>query len=434
MSTSTLSRTEIAAASALLPMAAKPGLLDGLLRRFARAKLQAQGLPLLILEAGQPVVTPPAGTRFPVVVRVNDPRFWRLLALDGTNGAAEGFELGWWETDDLVGLVRLMSRAMEATCRIDGGLARVLMPLARLAHRLRPNTRRGARDNIAAHYDLSNDFFKLWLDPSMMYSSALYPTPDATLAEAQAHKLDRLCDLLDLQPGQTLCEIGSGWGALAMHAARRGAQVTTVTISRAQFDLAVERIRDAGLTGLVEVRLCDYRDLTGTWDKVVSVEMVEAIGHQQYPTYMKTISRLLKPGGCAALQAITIREQHYTRARDDADFIKRRIFPGSCIPSIQVLVEAAGRHSDLNLVGMYDLAPHYARTLGDWLQAVRLRRPEILALGFDERFLRRWEFYLAYCAGGFAERAIGCAHMLFAKPGWRDAEQAALIGTAGWEA
>ncbi len=433
MSTQTLSRPVIAQAVTSPPVATKPSFIDGLLRRFTRAKLQALGLPLLILENGQVAVAPPAGTSSPVVVRVNDPRFWRLVALDGTNGSAEGFEQGWWETDDLVGLVRLMSRAMEATCRVDGGLGRVLMPLARLAHRLRPNTRSGARANIAAHYDLSNEFFKLWLDPSMMYSCALYPTPDATLAEAQTHKLDRICDLLDLQPGQTLCEIGSGWGALAMHAARRGAQVTTVTISRAQFDLAVERIRDADLTGQVEVRLCDYRDLTGTWDKVVSVEMVEAIGHQQYPTYMKTISRLLKPGGCAALQAITIREQHYARARDEADFIKRRIFPGSCIPSIQALITAAGRHSDLNLVAMYDMAPHYSRTLGDWLQAVRLRRPEILALGFDERFLRRWEFYLAYCAGGFAERAIGCAHLLFAKPGWRDAEQEGLIGKAGWE-
>jgi cyclopropane-fatty-acyl-phospholipid synthase len=296
-------------------------------------------------------------------------------------------------------------------------------------HAFNRNTRSGSRRNIAAHYDLGNDFYRLWLDETMMYSSALFTRHDMTLHEAQIAKLDRLCDLLELQANDHLLEIGTGWGGLALHLAKRtGCRVTTTTISRQQYELATKRIAAAGLADRVQVLLSDYRDLTGTYDKVVSVEMIEAVGHHYYDTYFGAITRLLKPHGLAVIQAITITEQQYATAIREVDFIQRYVFPGSNIPSLGAITRAISRSGDLNLVGMEDLAPHYARTLQCWRDGFRSNLPAVRAQGFDERFIRLWEFYLAYCEGGFAERAIGVAHLRLARSGWRHGYQRRLDG------
>ena len=402
-----------------------------LVRSIVLNRLRTLDLPLEMREFGNLVLSSTAVN--PCRVWITDTRFWAAIALDGSNGSGDAYGEGWWTTDDRTGLVRMLARHAEALSRLDGGLGKMLMPVFRLANRARRNTKDGARENIQAHYDLGNAFFRRWLDPTMTYSSAYFATPQTALDQAQVAKIDRLLDRVELRAGEHLVEIGTGWGELALRAAERGAQVTTVTISKEQHQFATERVVAAGLAGRIDVRLCDYRDLTGTYDKLVSVEMIEAVGREFYPTYFRTLSTLLKPGGLAAIQAITIRDQLFHKAARESDFIKRRIFPGCCIPSIEALVGAARRHSDLNLVQLEDFGPHYARTLELWRTTLKAQSSELLALGYDERFQRLWEFYLSYCAGGFAERALGVAHLVFAKPGWRAADHEALVGRAAWE-
>ena len=402
-----------------------------LLRSIVLRRLNTLDLPLELHEHGAVVLASTAAN--PCRVWITDVRFWAAIALDGSNGSGDAYGEGWWTTDDLTGLVRMLARHAEALSRLDGGLGKMLMPLFRLANRARRNTKDGARENIQAHYDLGNAFFCRWLDPTMTYSSAWFTSPTAALGEAQVAKIERLLDRVELRAGEHLVEIGTGWGELALRAAARGARVTTVTISDEQHRLATRRVAEAGLAERIDVRLCDYRDLTGTYDKLVSVEMIEAVGREFYPAYFKTLSTLLKPGGLAAIQAITIRDQLFHKAARESDFIKRRIFPGCCIPSIEILVGAARRHSDLNLVQLEDFAPHYARTLELWRSTMKSQAPELRGLGYDDRFQRLWEFYLSYCAGGVAERALGVAHLVFAKPGWRAADHQALVGPAAWE-
>ncbi len=422
------------------PLHAPANWLDRLARRLVLGRLADVQWPLEIREsgAGGESVVHGAGRDAAIRMTVLDGRFWRAVLIDGTNGAADAYTAGWWTTNDLSGLVRLLCRFAPVMRSVDGGLGALLMPFHMLRHQLRPNTRDGARDNIHAHYDLGNAFFRRWLDPTMLYSSAWFNDATEPLIAAQQRKLDHLFDALDLQPGEHLVEIGTGWGELALRAAQaRGARVTTVTISTEQHRLASERIAAAGLAERVSVRLMDYRDLpsalTGPADKLVSVEMVEAIGHRQYGTFFSTISRLLKPTGAAVIQAITIRDQEFARAARESDFIKRHIFPGSCIPSPTTLLAAATRASDLNLVRFQDFAPHYALTLERWREAFHRAADDLRRDGYDDRFQRQWDFYLAYCAGGFAERAIGVAHLLLAKPGWRSREHQRIAGRAPWE-
>jgi cyclopropane-fatty-acyl-phospholipid synthase len=287
-----------------------------------------------------------------------------------------------------------------------------------LLHALRRNTRRGARRNIEAHYDLGNDFYALFLDETMSYSCAIFERPDATLREASEAKIDRALRRLGLRPGMRLLEIGSGWGALAIRAARDfGCRVTTTTLSRQQHALATERVRAAGLGDRVEVLLEDYRDLRGTYDRLVSIEMIEAVGWEYYERFFRACADRLAPDGLALVQSITIRDREFERAKREVDFIKKHVFPGGCIPSVAALVDAAGRGGDLGLVGFEEIGLHYATTLRHWRERFLGRRAEARALGHDERFLRLWEYYLAYCEGGFLERAIGNAQLLFAKPG-----------------
>ena len=352
-----------------------------------------------------------------VRLRVLDPEFWTSVALRGSVGVGESYGRGEWECDDLVSLVRIFVRNAETLAGLEGGLARLSLPLLKLAHRMRPNSREGAQRNIAAHYDLGNAFFERMLDPTMMYSSGIYPDASSDLHTAQLTKLERICEKLDLRESDHLVEIGTGWGGMAEYAAKhRGCRVTTTTISQAQYELASERIRRAGLSDRVTVLKRDYRDLEGTYDKLVSIEMVEAIGREQYPVYLEKISRLLEPDGLALIQAITIRDDQFERAAAEVDFIKRHIFPGCCIPSVASLTQAMADRTDLRLAHFEDLTPHYARTLADWRENFELHREELAGEGYDEHFQRMWEWYLVYCEGGFLERVIHDVHFLFAKP------------------
>jgi len=349
-------------------------------------------------------------------IHVTDPRFFRAVAFGGAMGAASAYLFGWWKADDLVALVQVLVRNRAALEGLERGLARLTKPVRALAHALRRNTRGGSRRNIAAHYDLGNEFFQLFLDDTLAYSCGIFETPGASLHDASVAKFDRICRVLELSPKDHLLEIGTGWGGFAMHAAREyGCRVTTATISKQQEVLANQRIAEAGLSGRVTVVNRDYRDLDGTFDKLASIEMIEAVGHQYLDGFFRVCADRLKPDGLFALQAITIQDRFYHAALHEVDFIKAYIFPGSFIPSRAVLAESAA-FTDLTLVDLHDLTPHYAETLKHWRENFLSHRGDVLALGFDERFVRIWEYYFAYCEGGFRERVLGDAQMLFAKP------------------
>ncbi|MDZ4773039.1 MAG: cyclopropane-fatty-acyl-phospholipid synthase family protein [Planctomycetota bacterium] len=356
----------------------------------------------------------------PALVEVRDERFFGSIAHRGTVGAGESYALGWWTTDDLTAVVRAIARNEAALSGVETGMARLSRPILAIFHAFRRNTEKGSRANIAAHYDLSNEFFELFLDDTMMYSCGVFERPGATLREASVAKIDRICKKLELKAGDHLLEIGTGWGGFAIHAARTyGCRVTTTTISRAQHDLAAQRIRDAGLEGRITLLFEDYRRLSGTYDKLVSIEMIEAVGHRYYDDYFARCSKLLKPGGRMCIQAITIADQLYENAKRSVDFIQRYIFPGSCIPSVTALCTSMTKASELRLVGLDDIGTHYVETLMKWRDNLILRADDARKLGFTDEFLRLWDFYFCYCAGGFAERRIGTVHMLLERPASR---------------
>lgn len=346
-------------------------------------------------------------------------RFYRSVALGGSIGAAESYMRGEWRTPALTPLVQLLVRNRDLLDGMEQGLARLSAPLFHLYHRLRPNTATGARANIAAHYDLGNDFFALFLDELMMYSCAVFETPDTSLDAASRAKLKRICTKLNLNPTTHVLEIGTGWGGFACYAAEQhGCRVTTTTISREQHRLAEQRVVERGLQDRVTVLLQDYRDLTGSFDRLVSIEMIEAVGHQYYPAFFEVCKERLKPDGLMLLQGITIEEHRYARALREVDFIQRYIFPGSCIPSVSALMSAVARSSDLRLIHLEDIGQHYAETMRHWRLRFMSHLDEVRAQGFPEEFIRRWEFYLCYCEGGFRERSISDVHMLLARPGY----------------
>jgi cyclopropane-fatty-acyl-phospholipid synthase len=350
-------------------------------------------------------------------IRVNDPAFYVQTALNGSVGAGEAYMDGHWDCDELVPLIRMLVRNRDRLDAMEIGTARVGGMAMKLWHTLARNTRAGSRKNIAAHYDLGNDLFALFLDRNLMYSSALYNSADDALDVAATRKLDRICRKLALGVHDHVVEIGTGWGGFALHAATHyGCRVTTTTISQEQFDLASERIAAAGLSGRIRVLLEDYRELKGRFDRVVSIEMIEAIGHQYLDTYFRKVGGLLQDNGAALIQAITIEDRRYAQALKAVDFIKRHIFPGSFIPSISVMLASVARSSDMTLSNLEDMGPSYALTLKAWRERFLERRSEVLALGYPERFIRMWEFYFAYCEGGFRERSIGVAQMLFTRP------------------
>lgn len=353
-------------------------------------------------------------------IRIRDAGFYSRTVFGGSVGAAEAYMDGLWDCDDLVTLVRILLRNLDAMDSLEGGVARLTAPLRRLLHRLNDNDPGGSRRNIAAHYDLGNDFYRLFLDPTMAYSCGVFPRRESTMEEASVAKFDRICRKLGLSPRTDLLEIGTGWGGFAIHAAREyGCRVTTTTISARQHDLAAERIRDAGLEGRITLLGQDYRELRGSFDRLVSIEMIEAVGDRHLPAFFRVCGERLKPDGMALIQAITVPDRIYERYVRTPDFISRHIFPGGCCPSMAAMARAASSATDLRLTALEDLTPHYARTLREWRAAFHANLPAVRALGYDERFVRMWDYYLAYCEGGFAEQYNGLLQLLYAKPGCR---------------
>lgn len=350
-------------------------------------------------------------------ITVLDARFYGEIAFGGSIGAGEAYMLGYWNAENLTDVIRLMCLNQSVMDTLEGGYQWLNKPAMKLLHWLNSNTTEGSRKNIAAHYDLGNDMFSLFLDPTMMYSSAMFNAHTTSLQAASELKLKTICDKLALKEADHVVEIGTGWGGFAIYAATHyGCKVTTTTISTQQYSLAKERVKAAGLEDKITVLLEDYRNLTGVFDKLVSIEMIEAVGHRFFDTYFAQVSALLKPDGLALIQAITIVDQRYESAKTSVDFIQRYIFPGSCIPSNTALLNSVTSVSDLRLFDLEDIGPHYATTLRMWRENFFANIQGIRDLGYSEEFIKMWEFYLCYCEGGFAERALGDVHLLLTKP------------------
>jgi cyclopropane-fatty-acyl-phospholipid synthase len=397
----------------------------GILNRLARSVVlkslaQIRQGHLIFIDRDDRLEFGAADRELAATVRIHHPDFFRRVAFGGTIAAGETYMDGLWSCSDLTALVRIMVRNQEAQQQLEGGLARLAVPLQRLLHRLNDNTPKGSRRNIAAHYDLGNDFYELFLDPTMAYSCGIFERDDSTLEEASTAKFDRICRTLGLTPAMKVLEIGTGWGGFAIHAAHNyGCHVTTTTISQQQHDLAAERIAAAGLGGRITLLQQDYRHLTGEFDRLVSIEMIEAVGHRHLSTYFRSCSDRLKPDGAALIQAITMPDHHYDRYLKAPDFINRYIFPGSCCPSLHAISAAVARSTDLCLSSREDFSPHYARTLREWRSAFHANLESVRGMGFDERFIRMWDYYLCYCEGSFAERFTGLVQLLFSKPLYR---------------
>jgi cyclopropane-fatty-acyl-phospholipid synthase len=350
-------------------------------------------------------------------VEVRHARFYRAAVLGGSLAVAESYLRGEWECDQLVELFRLLIRNRSTTTAVEHGFARLATLAQRVVHRWRSNSRRGSRRNIAAHYDLGNEFFRLWLDDTLAYSSGIFPTPKASLHDASIEKFDRACRKLDLRASDRVLEIGSGWGGFALHAAANyGCHVTTTTISQQQYEVAQQRIAAAKLGDRITLLNSDYRDLSGQFDKLVSIEMIEAVGFRHFDAYFRQCGKLLGSNGSALLQAIVMPERNYNQYLRSVDFIQQYAFPGGCLPSLGAMLDSAGRTSDLRLVHVEDFAPHYAETLRRWRQRFEDSLPEVRRLGYDERFVRLWRYYLCYCQAAFEERYIGVTQLQFDRP------------------
>lgn len=399
-----------------------PGRLDRLTRRLVLASLH--GLPRGSLR----IIEPDGGTLHlgdgepTAELLITDWRTWRMMFAGGALGAAEAYIEGYWESRELTDVIRFFAANVDIMQAHDRGGARLLVRPARtLVHLLNRNTRSGSRRNISAHYDLGNDFFRLFLDREMMYSSAVYPHERASLDEASAYKLDLVCRKLALGPENHLLEIGTGWGGLALHAARQyGCRVTTTTLSGEQYDYARERVRAAGLEHRIRVLNRDYRELTGKYDRIVSVEMIEAVGHQFLPLYFRKLNELLSDDGLLLLQAITVPDHRYEGALRNMDFIKRYVFPGGFLPSVRVMLDHMGRETRLSPVHLQDIGLDYARTLKHWRERYLAARENVREQGYDRRFRRLWHYYLCYCEGAFLERAISTVQLLAQGPARRE--------------
>ncbi|MDX1524972.1 MAG: cyclopropane-fatty-acyl-phospholipid synthase family protein [Pseudidiomarina maritima] len=343
--------------------------------------------------------------------------FYRRFLFGGSIGAAELFMDESWTTPNLTHVIQLFARNLPALDAAEAKFSWLLLPLQKFQHWRRNNSKRQAKENISAHYDLGNDLYQAFLDPALQYSSAVYPHADASLAEAQQHKLKRLCDSLELSAEDHLLEIGTGWGGMAVFAAKHyGCKVTTTTISEEQYSYTKELIEREGLTQQITLLKKDYRDLEGTYDKLVSVEMIEAVGLKYMPTFFKTCSRLLKPNGKMALQAITIADQRMKSYANSVDFIQKYIFPGGFLPSLTMMAEMFTKHTDMVMREVHDIGYDYAKTLADWRDNFNQAHPQLIDKGYDERFGRMWNYYLCYCEGGFWERTVSAVQLVATKP------------------
>lgn len=394
------------------------------LASITAGRLQLQD-PLGSFHFGVAQTAAPSALVPDVALHIHDLSAYLDIATGGTVGAAEAYMAGKWTVSDLPGVMRLLVINREVMNRLESGMARLGGALLKVAHWYHRNSRAGSRRNIQAHYDLGNELFELFLDPAMMYSSAVFPRPESSLEEASLHKLDLLCRKLDLRPTDHLLEIGTGWGGLALYAAQNfGCRVTTTTISRNQFDFATERVRKAGLGDRITVLSEDYRDLTGTFDKLVSVEMIEAVGLNFLDSYFRICSARLKPAGRMVLQSIIIADRNYEQARHSVDFIQKYIFPGGALPSCGAILSSVSRVTDLQLTNLHDIGFDYARTLQIWRKRFLQRLPAVRRLGYPDEFVRMWDWYLAYCEGGFLERAISAVQVVLDKPDSRLQPQA----------
>ena len=394
--------------------------IEGACRRAALGLLsRLQGGSIVLVEPGARRFRfgePDAGLG--ATIEVHSPRFYRAL-LGGSVGLGESYRDGLWDSDDLVALMRIACRNLGPLDRWRRRLHPLLAPIERTVRRVPRNSRRAALKHISAHYDLGNDLFALYLDESMMYSSAVFPHPEASLAEAQEHRLELICRALELGPEDHLLEIGTGWGAMAAYAASRyGCRATTTTISREQREGALRRIRDAGVEDRVTVLLEDYRDLRGTYTKLVSLEMIEAVGWQYFDLFFRRCSELLEPDGLFFLQAILIDDRLYEVEKTARSFANTLIFPGGCLPSLETIGRSTARETDLTMIGLQEIGAHYARTLELWRERFVANSDLAGELGYDEPFRRLWTLWLAMSEAGFRERRLRDVQLLFAKPGY----------------
>ena len=399
---------------------AKPRGLDRLARRLIHTRLSkiANG-QVVINENGQHSVYGKLTENVPLTahISVDDPQFYRDVAFGGSIGAGEAYIHGHWSCADLNNLLRILLRNRQVLNNVDSGTALITRPLQKLFHLFNRNTQKGSRRNIAAHYDLGNDFYGLWLDSKMMYSSAYFESADTSLEDASVAKLDRICRKLDLSADDEVIEIGTGWGSFAIHAAKHyGCRVTTTTISKQQYEYARSAVAAAGLQDRITLLFDDYRDLHGKFDKLVSIEMIEAVGHEFHDSFFRKCCELLKADGQMLIQAITIADQRYEQYKTGVDFIKRYIFPGGCLASVTDMCRTMTAHTDLRMHQLEDIGPHYAMTLRHWHDRFNQRLDDVRDQGYSDEFIRMWRFYLIYCESAFLERAIGTVQLLAMRP------------------
>lgn len=406
------------------PACQQTGWSDRIARRLLLTRLGTLTRGNLVLSDSQGVIQLGDNDAMSCCIHVRRPEFYRHAVLGGSLSIAESYLRGDWDCDNLTSLFRIFVRNISSAHRLNSGFSAVSRLLNRVYHACHANSRSGSRRNIHAHYDLGNEFFRLMLDETMAYSSGVFLKPESTLYEASVEKMDRICRKLELRPDDHLLEIGTGWGGMAVHAAENyGCRVTTTTISRQQYEIASFRIAEAGLSDRITLLLQDYRDLTGQFDKLVSVEMIEAVGFRYLDTYFSCCSRLLKPEGSFVLQSILMPDQGYSQYLKSVDFIQKYIFPGGCLPSMSAILSATSRVSDLKLAHAEDFGPHYARTLREWRQRFHVHREQVRNLGYPERFIRMWDYYLSYCEATFEERYVGVVQLQLDKPGCRHQNQ-----------
>ena len=390
---------------------------SGLLKKF-------QGLKtgnILVYDGNDDFSFGDSGSNEKVVVNIHSQEFYVMVGSGGALGLAEAYMAGYWSSDNVVKLFQIILRNREILLSLEKGFAKLIKPINRMIHRSRQNTLQGSKKNIVAHYDLSNEFYKLWLDPTMTYSCAFFNDESATLEDASIEKLDRICRKLDLSGNDSVLEIGTGWGSFSIHAAKKyGCKVTTTTISDAQYEYARSRIKEEGLESKITLINKDYRELDGEYDKIVSIEMIEAVGYEYIPEFFSKLSSLLKRNGFIALQGITYNDQNFHVYKDSVDFIKKYIFPGSCLISISQITDVIKKDTDLAMIDMEDITKHYAITLNRWRKNFVDVLPKIKEMGYSQAFINMWEFYFLYCEAGFLERNIGDVQLIFAKSESRD--------------
>ena len=404
------------------PLSSSSGRINMLLRKAMLDKFACLENAVLTIKdpLGEFVLGSEGADGLSARIEVLDMSFYRQVALGGSIGAAESYMDQYWQANDLCRVIQIFVRNRDLLNSMESGLAILANQLLKVWHFSNRNSQQGSRRNIAAHYDLGNELFALFLDQHSMYSSATFYHPDLSLEDASTAKLERICQKLHLQPDDHILEIGTGWGGFAIYAAKNyGCHITTTTISKEQYQAAQQRVIDAGVAGRVTILMEDYRDLQGRYDKLVSIEMIEAVGHHYLDTYLKQCAALLKPNGLALIQAITIEDSYYYQALKSVDFIKRYIFPGSFIPCVSAIVASAARSSDLRLINLEDQGESYALTLNHWRKRFLAALDQVRAQGYNEEFIRMWEFYLCYCEGGFKEKSISNVQLLLAKPGNR---------------